>query len=84
MSTYLVAYVIGAYDHVEARDRNGVLVRVYTPLGKKDQGLFALHVSFSEKMNDVSDHNERVFFLHRRPRRKFFRFTRIISALNIH
>ncbi len=46
MSTYLVAYVIGAYDYVETRDSNNVLIRVYTPVGKKERGLFALHVSF--------------------------------------
>ena len=46
MSTYLVAYVIGAYDYVETRDSNNVLIRVYTPVGDKERGLFALHVSF--------------------------------------
>lgn len=46
MSTYLVAFVIGEYDFVEAKDSDGVLVRVYTPLGKKEQGLFALSVGF--------------------------------------
>jgi puromycin-sensitive aminopeptidase len=46
MSTYLVAYVIGHYDYVETRDSNDVLIRVYTPVGKKEQGLFALKVSF--------------------------------------
>jgi aminopeptidase N len=45
MSTYLVAYVIGAYDHIETRDLNNVLIRVYTPVGNKEKGLFALHVS---------------------------------------
>lgn len=44
MSTYLVAFVIGAYDYVETRDNNQVLIRVYTPAGKKEQGLFALKV----------------------------------------
>ena len=44
MSTYLVAYVLGAYDYVETRDVNNVLIRVYTAVGKKDRGLFALHV----------------------------------------
>lgn len=44
MSTYLVAYVIGYYDYVETRDSNNVLIRVYTPTGKKQQGLFALEV----------------------------------------
>lgn len=44
MSTYLVAYVIGAYDFVETRDSNNVLIRVYTPVGEKERGLFSLHV----------------------------------------
>ncbi|CAF0767562.1 unnamed protein product [Rotaria sordida] len=42
MSTYLVAYVIGHYDYIETRDSNGVLIRVYTPTGRKEQGVFAL------------------------------------------
>jgi aminopeptidase N len=45
MSTYLVAYVIGYYDYVETRDVNNVLIRVYTPVGKGEQGLFALEVN---------------------------------------
>lgn len=45
MSTYLVACVVGEYDYVEDTSSDGVLVRVYTPLGKKDQGLFALDVA---------------------------------------
>ncbi|XP_056647683.1 puromycin-sensitive aminopeptidase [Diorhabda sublineata] len=45
MSTYLVAAVIGEYDYVEDRSSDGVLVRVYTPKGKTEQGLFALEVA---------------------------------------
>jgi len=45
MSTYLLAFVIGEYDYIEDKDRNGVLIRVYTPLGKKEQGRFALDVN---------------------------------------
>lgn len=45
MSTYLVAVVVGEYDYVEAKSEDGVLVRVYTPVGKKDQGQFALDVA---------------------------------------
>ncbi|CAF4362628.1 unnamed protein product [Rotaria sp. Silwood2] len=45
MSTYLVAYVIGAYDYVETHDSNNVQIRVYTPVGKKERGLFALHTT---------------------------------------
>ena len=44
MSTYLVAYVIGYYDQIEKRDANDVLIRVYTPIGKKEQGVYALEV----------------------------------------
>lgn len=45
MSTYLVAAVVGEYDFVEGKSTDGVLVRVYTPVGKKEQGLFALDVA---------------------------------------
>ena len=44
MSTYLVAFVVGEYDFVEAKDSDGVQVRVYTPAGKSEQGKFALEV----------------------------------------
>lgn len=44
MSTYLVAFVVGEYDFVETRSTDGVLVRVYTPVGKAEQGKFALEV----------------------------------------
>ena len=44
MSTYLVAIVVGEYEYVE--DFQGdVKVRVYTPLGKTEQGTFALESS---------------------------------------
>ncbi|XP_047026793.1 puromycin-sensitive aminopeptidase [Helicoverpa zea] len=45
MSTYLVAFVVGEYDYVEKKSRDGVLVRVYTPVGKSKQGMFALEVA---------------------------------------
>ncbi|KXZ75511.1 Puromycin-sensitive aminopeptidase-like Protein [Tribolium castaneum] len=45
MSTYLVACVVGEYDYVEDKSTDGVQVRVYTPRGKKEQGLFALEVA---------------------------------------
>lgn len=45
MSTYLVAVVVGEYDFVEGKSSDGVLVRVYTPKGKKEQGQFALEVA---------------------------------------
>jgi puromycin-sensitive aminopeptidase len=46
MSTYLLAFVVGEYDYVESRDADGVIVRVFTPLGKKELGQFALDVIF--------------------------------------
>ena len=45
MSSYLLAFIVGEFDYVEATDENGVLVRVYTPVGKAEQGRFALDVS---------------------------------------
>ena len=45
MSTYLLAFIVGEYDYVEGKDADGVVVRVYTPVGKKEQGEFALDVA---------------------------------------
>ena len=45
MSVYLLAFIVGEFDFVEEKDSNGVLVRVYTPVGKAEQGRFALDVS---------------------------------------
>ena len=44
MSTYLLAFVVGEFDYVEGKSQDGVCVRVYTPLSKKEQGQFALEV----------------------------------------
>lgn len=44
MSTYLLAFVVGEYDFLEEKDSDGVTVRVFTPVGKKEQGKFALEV----------------------------------------
>jgi puromycin-sensitive aminopeptidase len=44
MSTYLVAFVIGDFEYIETTSSDGVLCRVYTPPGKKEQGRFALDV----------------------------------------
>jgi len=43
MSTYLVAFCVGEFDSVQVESDNGVLIRVYTPPGKSESGLFALH-----------------------------------------
>ncbi|XP_050738577.1 puromycin-sensitive aminopeptidase-like isoform X2 [Eriocheir sinensis] len=45
MSTYLVAVVVGEYDYVEDTSADGIKVRVYTPVGKQEQGKFALDVA---------------------------------------
>ncbi|PRP78523.1 hypothetical protein PROFUN_13580 [Planoprotostelium fungivorum] len=45
MSTYLVAFVIGEFDHVEGHTKDNVRVRIYTPVGKKETGLFSLDVA---------------------------------------
>ena len=42
MPTYLVAFAVGEFDHVEERSADGVLCRVYTPVGKSQQGRFSL------------------------------------------
>ena len=45
MSTYLVAFVIGSFDHIKGRSKSGTLVRVFTPKGRSDEGTFALDVA---------------------------------------
>ncbi|CAF1136039.1 unnamed protein product [Adineta steineri] len=45
MSTYLVAFVVGEYDYLETNDSNGVSMKVYTPVGKKEHGQFALDIA---------------------------------------
>lgn len=45
MSTYLVAFVIADLEYIEAYDKNGVRIRVYTTPGKKEHGRFALDVA---------------------------------------
>jgi puromycin-sensitive aminopeptidase len=42
MSTYLSAWAIGEFDYIEGNSEDGVLCRVYTPLGMGERGRFAL------------------------------------------
>lgn len=42
MSTYLLAFIVGDFEYLEAATKRGVKVRVYTVPGKKEQGRFAL------------------------------------------
>ncbi|KAL9674745.1 hypothetical protein QQ045_002944 [Rhodiola kirilowii] len=44
MSTYLVALVVGVFDHIEQITADGIKVRAYCPVGKSDKGKFALDV----------------------------------------
>ena len=37
MSTYLLALVVGEFEAVEGISEEGILVRVFTPIGKKHQ-----------------------------------------------
>ncbi len=41
MSIYLLAWFIGDFEYVECKTERGVVVRVWTPLGKKETGTFA-------------------------------------------
>ncbi|KAM4129174.1 hypothetical protein ACJW30_01G002200 [Castanea mollissima] len=45
MSTYLVAIVVGLFDYVEHLTSDGIKVRVYSQVGKVNQGNFALDVA---------------------------------------
>ncbi|MEK7564023.1 MAG: M1 family metallopeptidase [Patescibacteria group bacterium] len=45
MSTYLLAFIVGDFEYLEAKTKNDVLVRVHTTPGKKHQAKFALNVT---------------------------------------
>ena len=45
MSTYLLAFVVGAFDYVQGKTNDGVEVKVYTPPGKSSQGKYPLEVT---------------------------------------
>ncbi len=45
MSTYLLAFIVGEFEYIEGKTKDGVLVRVFTTPGKKDQAKFALDVA---------------------------------------
>ena len=42
MSTYLLAFIIGEFEHIETKTKEGTLVRVFVTPGKKHQAEFAL------------------------------------------
>ena len=45
MSTYLLAFIVGEFEYIEGKRKNGEVVRIFTTPGKKDQGKFALDVA---------------------------------------
>ncbi|MGE5041388.1 MAG: M1 family metallopeptidase [Candidatus Levyibacteriota bacterium] len=45
MSSYLLAFIIGHFEKIESKTRDGVVVRVYVTPGKKKQAEFALEVA---------------------------------------
>lgn len=47
MSTYLVAFVIGEFEFLEGITSTGVKIRIYTPVGGKERGRFALNVTLN-------------------------------------
>ena len=58
MSTYLLAFIVGDFEHIEKKTRDGVLVRVFVTPGKKKQAEFALDcaakiVSFFNEYFDI-------------------------------
>ncbi len=59
MSTYLLAFLVGDFEHIEAKTNRGVLVRVYTVPGKIHQADFALEcavktLEFYEEYFDIT------------------------------
>ncbi len=58
MSTYLLAFIVGDFEYIEAKTKRGVQVRVFTTPGKKHQADFALScavktLDFYEKYFDI-------------------------------
>ncbi len=45
MSTYLLAFIIGEFEFIEKKSKHGVLVRIFTTPGKKQQANFALETA---------------------------------------
>ncbi len=45
MSTYLLAFIVGEFESIEGKTKDGILVRVFTTPGKKHQAKFSLDVA---------------------------------------
>ena len=58
MSTYLLAFIVGDFEYVQKKSKDGVLVRVFVTPGKKHQAQFALDcaakvISFFNEYFDI-------------------------------
>ena len=58
MSTYLLAFIVGDFEFIQKKSKDGVLVRVFVTPGKKHQAKFALDcaektVTFFNKYFDI-------------------------------
>ncbi|MBL8030016.1 MAG: M1 family metallopeptidase [Candidatus Doudnabacteria bacterium] len=58
MSTYLLAFIVGDFEHIEGKTKRGVTVRVFVTPGKRHQAKFALEcgiktLDFYEKYFDI-------------------------------
>jgi puromycin-sensitive aminopeptidase len=56
MSTYLVAFIVGEFEFIEAKTQRGVVVRVFVTPGKQHQAKFALNTAVK-----VLDYYEKYF-----------------------
>ena len=45
MSTYLLAWVIGEFEYIEAKTSRDIIMRIYTSVGNKDKAQYALKVA---------------------------------------
>ncbi|EGC38962.1 hypothetical protein DICPUDRAFT_45518 [Dictyostelium purpureum] len=45
MSTYILAFIVGEFDHIESKTKEGIRVRVYKCRGNKESSEFALKVA---------------------------------------
>jgi puromycin-sensitive aminopeptidase len=45
MATYSIAFIIGTFDFVEKKCEDNVLVRVYTPVERSEEGTYALEIA---------------------------------------
>lgn len=45
MSTYLLAFVVGDFDHIKSETSDGILTQIYTPKSKSHLGKYALDVA---------------------------------------